>query len=151
MELGPRIARGATLKLGAIAAVRRDNLLLLTRREDNGLWCLPGGGVDAGESWAEAAVREVREETGLDIEVTSVLGVYTNPGQVVVYADGRRRQIFGVCFRAQVRDGTAGLSDEVTEVRWVTKDEAAGLPIVPLHRDLVPQAFEAPDAPTTFV
>jgi len=44
--------------------------VVLTRREDLGIWCLPGGGVDAGESVAHAAIREVREETGLDVRLT---------------------------------------------------------------------------------
>ncbi len=151
VAFGDRVTRGADLKLGATAAVVRDGRLLLTRREDNGLWCLPGGGVDSGESWSEAAVREVREETGLEVDVDGVLGVYTDPDQVIVYADGRLRQIFGVCFRAHVLDGSAGCSDEVTEVRWVDAQEAARLPTVPLHRDLVTRAFTPSDSPATFV
>lgn len=151
VRFGAGITRGAALKAGAIAAVMSGGRLLLTRRRDNGLWCIPGGGMDAGETWSQAAVREVREETGLHIDIDGVLGVYGNPDQAVVYADGRLKQIIGVCFRAHVRDGAAGSSDEVSEVRWVTGQEASRLPIVPLHRGLVTQAFEAPDSPASYV
>ncbi|NNG39503.1 NUDIX domain-containing protein [Flexivirga sp. ID2601S] len=124
--------------------MRDGDRLLLTRREDNGLWCLPGGGVEPGETWSEAAVREVREETGLVVSADDVLAAYSNPDVVVVYADGRRNAIFGVCFRAHVVQGSAGLSDEVTQVAWLTKAETERLPIVPAHRPLVRAAFELP-------
>ena len=140
---GPRIARDAAQKIGASVAVLRDGRLLITRREDNGLWCLPGGGVDAGETWSEAAVREALEETGLEIAIDGVLSAYADPDVVVCYPDGHRTQIFGVCFRAHAVVGEPGLSDEVTEVRWVTREEAAGLPFIPSARRLVPQAFQS--------
>jgi 8-oxo-dGTP pyrophosphatase MutT (NUDIX family) len=75
IEHGDRIGVTADLRAGAAAAVRDGDRLLLTRRSDNGQWCLPGGGVDAGERPAEAAIREVREETGLTIRVTGLLVV----------------------------------------------------------------------------
>ena len=53
--------------------------LLLVHKTDNDLWALPGGGMDVGESMAETVVREVKEETGIDVEVTGVVGIYTNP------------------------------------------------------------------------
>lgn len=138
---GPRIGRGARQKLGAGVAIMRDGRLLVTRRADNGLWCLPGGGVDAGETWSEAAIREAREETGLDVVIDGVLSVYTDPDVVISYADGHQAQVFGVCFRARVVSGEAGPSDEVTQVRWVTEQEAARLPFIPTSRPLVAAAF----------
>ncbi|MBO1755138.1 dihydrofolate reductase [Allobranchiibius sp. CTAmp26] len=139
---GPRIARGARQKIGASVAVMHEGRLLVTRREDNGLWCLPGGGVDAGETWSEAAVREAREETGLEVAIDGVLAAYADPDVVVAYPDGHHKQIFGVCFRAHPVAGEAGTSDEVTETRWVTRQEATGLPFIPTARRLVPQAFD---------
>ncbi|MBO1768006.1 dihydrofolate reductase [Allobranchiibius sp. GilTou38] len=142
---GPRIARGARQKIGASVAVMHEGRLLVTRREDNGLWCLPGGGVDAGETWSEAALREAREETGLEVAIDGVLAAYTDPNVVVAYPDGHHTQIFGVCFRAHPVAGEAGISEEVTETRWVTREEAAGLPLIPTARRLVPQAFDTGD------
>jgi ADP-ribose pyrophosphatase YjhB (NUDIX family) len=56
-----------------------DRRILLTKREDFEVWCLPGGGVDPRESLAETAVREVREETGLEVRLTGLVGIYSRP------------------------------------------------------------------------
>jgi ADP-ribose pyrophosphatase YjhB (NUDIX family) len=66
--------------VAAIVAIIHDGKILLTRREDFEVWCLPGGGVEDGESLAEAAIREAKEETGLDVELTRLVGVYSRVG-----------------------------------------------------------------------
>lgn len=66
--------------LAVIVAVIHENKVLLTKREDFEVWCLPGGGVEEGESLAEAGIREVKEETGLDVELTRLVGVYSRMG-----------------------------------------------------------------------
>jgi 8-oxo-dGTP pyrophosphatase MutT (NUDIX family) len=142
-EYGDRIGATAALRIGATAAVLDGERLLLTKRSDNGEWCLPGGGIDPGERPAEAAEREVLEETGLTVRVTELLGVYSNPDVVVVYPDGNRVQIVGVLFRAEPVDGVAGLSNEVTEVGWFTAEEAAELTVIANHEPLLPTAFGA--------
>ncbi len=63
--------------LGVTAAIMRDGQILLTKREDFEVWCLPGGHVDPGESIAQAAIREAREETGLEVRLTRLVGVYS--------------------------------------------------------------------------
>jgi 8-oxo-dGTP pyrophosphatase MutT (NUDIX family) len=141
IEHGDRIGATASLRPGASAAVRDGDRLLLTRRSDNGQWCLPGGGVDAGERPAETAIREVREETGLTIKVTGLLGVYSDPDLVVRYPDGSRVQIFAICFWAEPVEGIAGLSDEVTDVGWFTAAEAAALDIVDTQRPVLATAY----------
>ncbi len=140
-EYGERIGATAVLRVGAAAAVLDGDRLLLTRRSDNGEWCLPGGGVDPGERPAETAQREVLEETGLAVRVTDLLGVYSDPDVVVSYPDGNRAQIVGILFRAEQVEGTAGLSDEVTEVGWFTAEEAAQLTLIANHVPLLPTAF----------
>src|SRR5262245_3038067 len=78
----------------AVSAVVADEAgeLVLQRRADNGLWALPGGVVEVGESVAQAVVREVKEETGLDVEPVGLVGVYSDPRHVIAYADGEVRQ-----------------------------------------------------------
>jgi ADP-ribose pyrophosphatase YjhB (NUDIX family) len=66
--------------LAVIVAVIKDGKVLLTKREDFEVWCLPGGGVEDGESLAEAGIREAKEETGLDVELTRLVGVYSRMG-----------------------------------------------------------------------
>jgi ADP-ribose pyrophosphatase YjhB (NUDIX family) len=65
--------------LGVAVALLHDGKILLTKREDADSWCLPGGAVDDGESLAAAAVREVREETGLVVRLTRLVGLYSRP------------------------------------------------------------------------
>jgi ADP-ribose pyrophosphatase YjhB (NUDIX family) len=62
-----------------VAVIDSDQRVLLTRREDFEVWCLPGGAVDEGESLAEAAVREVHEETGLEVRLLHLVGIYSRP------------------------------------------------------------------------
>jgi ADP-ribose pyrophosphatase YjhB (NUDIX family) len=65
--------------LGVNIAIIFNGKILLTKREDFEVWCLPGGGVENGESVAQTAIREAREETGLIIELTHLIGVYSRP------------------------------------------------------------------------
>jgi ADP-ribose pyrophosphatase YjhB (NUDIX family) len=72
-------------------AVIQDGKILLTQREDFETWCLPSGGVEEGEDLAQAAIRETKEETGLDVQLTRVVGIYSrtgswSPGYIVLFA-----------------------------------------------------------------
>ncbi|MFI7155852.1 NUDIX hydrolase [Micromonospora chalcea] len=116
--------------------------VLLIQRTDNGLWALPGGGQDFGEYIAETAVRETREEAGVEIEVTSVVGIYTNPNHVVEYSDGEVRQQFSICFRGRYVSGQPTPSDESSEVRWVAREELDNLTIHPSMRLRIDHGFE---------
>ncbi|HEY3557807.1 MAG TPA: NUDIX domain-containing protein [Kribbella sp.] len=140
-EFGERIGASARLRIGPAAAVMDGDRLLLTKRTDNGEWCLPGGAIEPGERPAEAAERETLEETGLSVRVTGLIGVYSNPDVVVVYPDGNRVQIVGMVFRAEAVGGEAGSSVEVSESGWFTAAEAAELTVIAGHRPLLPAVF----------
>lgn len=108
--------------------------LLLVHKTDNNLWALPGGGVDVGESVAQAAVREVKEETGIDVEVTGLVGLYTDPRHVMAYDDGEVRQQFSICFTTRLLGGEVATSSETSEVEFVDVDRIDELPIHPSMR-----------------
>ncbi|MBI4336816.1 MAG: NUDIX domain-containing protein [Chloroflexi bacterium] len=85
-------------KLVAVAVVVRDRRLLFVRRASDpgmGLWSLPGGYVDRGEVVEEAVRREVREETGLEVEAESLLGLYSEAGNPVAMAVYLAREVGG--------------------------------------------------------
>ena len=119
----------------AVAAVVLDDLgrVLMIERANNGLWAIPGGAQDVGETTAAAAVREVREETGVDVEVTGLVGIYSDPRHVIAYDDGEVRQEFSICFRARTIGGRLTPSSESKQVHWVDPDRLAELNI---HRSV---------------
>ena len=86
----------------AIVRNERGELLLM-HKTDNDLWALPGDGMDVGESMSDTVIREVKEETGIDVEVTGVVGIYTNPNHVMAYDDGEVRQQCSICFTTRAR------------------------------------------------
>lgn len=118
----------------SVVVVDESGRVLLQRRTDNGMWALPGGKMDLGESLAECGIRETREETGLDIEITGIVGTYTNPGHVFAYADGEVRQEFSICLLGRPIGGELQTSDESHEVAWFTPVETDELPMVPSIR-----------------
>lgn len=101
----------------------------MQRRSDSGNWSFPGGVMDIGETLEQCVIRETKEETGLDIEVTGLLGIYTDPRHVIEYADGEIRQEFNITFYGRVCGGQIAVSNESTEVRFLRLDELAELPV----------------------
>ncbi|MGW2559644.1 NUDIX hydrolase [Streptomyces sp. NPDC001514] len=121
--------------------------ILLQRRRDNDLWALPGGGMDMTDSLPGTAVREVKEETGLDVEVTGLVGTYTDPRHIIEYSDGEVRRQFNVCFRARVIGGDLSISDESTELRFVDTSELEALPMHHTQRLRLAHYLENRDQP----
>jgi ADP-ribose pyrophosphatase YjhB (NUDIX family) len=104
--------------------------VLLIRRSDNDNWAVPGGAIDLGESMVQAAVRETREETGIDCEITGLVGIYTDPKHVLLYtSNGEARQEFSIVLTARAVDGSPAPSDESREVAWVPREELDSYPM----------------------
>ncbi|PWU43192.1 NUDIX hydrolase [Micromonospora globispora] len=116
--------------------------VLLIHRTDNGLWSLPGGGQEIGETVAQTAVRETREETGIDVDVVGLVGVYSDPGHVIEYSNGEVRQQFSLCFRARPLRGQLTPSDESGDVRWVGRGGLENLSIHPSTRLRIKHGYE---------
>lgn len=140
---GERIGKNAQLMIGCSALIYDDKRekILLTRRTDNGRWCLPGGAMEAGESLTEACAREVLEETGLQVRVGRLIGVYSTPHRIIAYADGNRRQIVGHSFEAVVTGGELILSDETTEFGYFSPDEMDRMDLMEHHIERIRDAL----------
>ena len=93
--------------------------VLMHRRSDNGLWAIPGGALETGETAEAAVVREVREETGYDVEALRLVGIYSDPKETTVeYPDGNTTSWVAILFECRIIGGAPRLSDETTEVAW---------------------------------
>ena len=103
--------------LAVIVAVIDDDKVLLTKREDFEVWCLPGGSVEDGESLAEAGLREAKEETGLDVELTRLVGVYSRMG-------GGMHDVHAVLYTAKpIGGGLKTQPNETIEVAYFSFDQ----------------------------
>ena len=135
---GDRIGKQGRIRLGCSAAIfDEQGRVLLTERQDNGQWCLPGGGMDPGESAAEACEREVLEETGLSVRVKRFVGVYSHPDQLTVYSETDKFQIVALHFEAEVMGGELGLSDETSDFGYFTMEEIEGLDMLGRHKERI--------------
>lgn len=139
----------ATRVVPAASAVvaDEDGRLLLAKRTDNDLWTIPGGTMKPGETITETAVREVKEETGIDVEVVSLVGIYSNPQHVVEYSDGEIRQQFSVCFVCRRIGGEVATSDETSEVGYFSCDEMVAMDIHPSIRLRIQHFLDNRDEP----
>lgn len=102
------------------AVVVRDEELMLTRRgiePHKGDWDLPGGYIEVGEHPEEALVREMREETGLEIEIMDMLGIFLD-----TYGDGGTDTL-NICYIARVTSGEETPASDITEIAWFSPDE----------------------------
>jgi ADP-ribose pyrophosphatase YjhB (NUDIX family) len=110
-----------------VIVVNHAGAILLIRRTDNGNWALPGGGIDLGESVAQAAVRETFEESGIECVITGIVGIYSDPKHVIFYtSDGEARQELSIVLTARLLGGQPTPSSESSEVRWVPESELPG-------------------------
>ncbi len=126
----PNAPKPNSLVVAVSAVVTNDaGEILLHRRSDNELWSVPGGAMELGESIAEAVTREVKEETGFDVEPERLVGVYSDPGHIVAYSDGEVRQQFSICFACRVVGGDFAESDESLDVRFFAPADVSQLPM----------------------
>lgn len=127
----PEAPDANSLVPAASAIVVDDQVrLLLHRRRDNDKWALPGGKMELGESVAGCAIREVKEETGLEVAPVSIVGIYSDPRHVFAYDDGEVRQEFSICLLMRWVGGTLAVSEESHELAFFTPDEIEELPMV---------------------
>lgn len=112
-----------------------DDRLLLVRQADHGRWGLLGGAMDPGESPAESAVREVREEIGVDVVLGPIIGVLSGPKYEIEYDDGDRNAYVTIVFGPCRLDGEiVPDGEEVLEARWFSPAELSTADLHPFSR-----------------
>jgi 8-oxo-dGTP pyrophosphatase MutT (NUDIX family) len=130
----------------AAAFVERDGEILLIQRSDNGKWSMPGGTMEFGESLTACVVRETLEETGIHIQCTGLVGVFTDPLHRVEYDNGEVRQQFAIVYRATYLFGELTMSPESPRVEWVPYAKAFDLDMDPSQRIRLTWAIQHPSA-----
>ncbi|MEV0461432.1 NUDIX domain-containing protein [Nocardia tengchongensis] len=131
----PNAPAANSVRPSAGAFVRRGDEVLLICRSDNGNWSMPGGAHDPGESLSRTAVRETQEETGVDVRLTGIVGIFTDPLHVIHYTSNDEvRQEFTIIYRAEAIGGEPTTSDESTFVEWVPVERIPTLTMDPSQR-----------------
>jgi 8-oxo-dGTP pyrophosphatase MutT (NUDIX family) len=126
----PRAPKANSLVVAVAVVVRDDDgKLLMIQRSDNGLWALPGGAQDIGETTREAAIREVEEEASISVEITGISGIYSDPRHIIAYDDGEIRQEFSIVFHGRPVGGTLRGSNESIHAVWVNPADVPALNI----------------------
>jgi len=125
--------------------------LLLLHRKDNDKWTMPGGTLDFGESLTDCATREAREETGLQIRITGLIGTYTDPHILIAYSDGEVRQEFTFVYAAEIEAGDLKIDDESKEASWVSLKSAIELPLAESQRRRLKDVVEYQKDRLTFL
>ncbi len=130
----------ATPKVAVNAVVFNDKKeVLLAKRTDNGMWCIPGGHVDLGETLAQACLRELYEETGLRGEVIRLVGIYSDPQNSLHIAQGSEWHTVRVSFLCKVVGGTMTASEETSEIKYFEMDHLPTL--ITDHAQRIRDAF----------
>ncbi|MCI0441200.1 MAG: NUDIX hydrolase N-terminal domain-containing protein [Chloroflexi bacterium] len=122
--------------IGAEGVVFHEDRILLIRREDNGLWAIPGGLVEVGETLAESAARELREEAGVRGRVTRLLGVFDSR----LWASRSKSHLYHFLFLVETDNPTPKAGPETTDARFFAEDELP--PLSPGHDLRMPLVFK---------
>ena len=125
------VGGGELLQLPSVSVALRDaqGRVLLARHVEGGVWLLPGGSIEPGEVPTDAAIREMREETGLEVRIIGLVGVFGGPPFVVQYANGDRTSYVMAVYEAALAGGEeAPDMKELLELRFCSEHEARALP-----------------------
>ena len=132
----PEAPKANSLVVAVSAVILNDSgEILMIERTDSGRWSIPGGAMEPGEAVSAAVERELLEETGYQVRVDRLVGVFADPEHIIEFDDGEVRQEFSICFRGVTIGGDARTSSESSQVVWLSRDKLTDHDIHPsIHR-----------------
>lgn len=131
-----------------IVVANDDGDILVVRWIDDGSLTLPGGGMSLGESIAQTAIRQTRDETGIEVGLTGLVGIYTDPRHVIAYTDdGEVRQEFSIVFTGTPIRGALRAGSESSDVFWASPDSIAGARTHPTMQQSIAHYLEGRPGP----
>ncbi|MGR2805336.1 NUDIX domain-containing protein [Vibrio harveyi] len=123
-ELRSKVGNQVLMIPGVAAVILNESNQLLLQKKSDGSWSLPAGMIEPGESPSQAVIREVREETGLAVEVERVLGVFGGEGFGFAYPNGDQVEYTVIMFKCQQTGQFAeDLDEETSELAWFSKSD----------------------------
>lgn len=126
----------------AVAILNSNHELLMLHRKDNKKWTMPGGTMEFGESLTDCALREVKEESGLDVVIKDIIGTYTDPNIRVAYSDGEVRQEFTIVYYGEALNYSVSLDDESSQYEWVSLEKILELPLADSQKRRIQDVIE---------
>ncbi|MFZ3228973.1 MAG: NUDIX domain-containing protein [Pseudobdellovibrio sp.] len=114
--------------------------VFLVKRMDNGTWCMPGGAQDLGETPKQCAIREFKEESGYDVQILDIVGVFSSLNYKYVHYQWKENEFVHILFYGKIVSGAAEISNETTAVGWFSVHE---LPLMmDGHTDRILKAYD---------
>ena len=133
--------------LGAgVGVVDRRHRLLLVRRRVDAAWAMPGGHIELGESFEACARREFREETGHDVSLVGLLGVYSNPSYAIERSGEGYVHYLGVFFDGRIGERIGDPDEEIMAIGWFAGDTLPS-PIWPPDQPIISDALSTGGRP----
>ena len=128
-----------TIRTNVAVLVRNQSgQIMLERRKDCGMWCVPGGRIEPGESIKQTAIREILEETGFQVRITRLLGVYSGPGDRIVRYPDNVFQSVDILIEAEIVSGKSAISSESEEIKFFSLAELPDISeIIPPARQVI--------------
>lgn len=127
-----------SMRIGVVALIEHGHQLLMELRSDSDYWALIGGSIEPDESAANAVIREVREETGLEVQDVKLFGIFSDPSRIASYPDGNVFRIVTIAFHVRVMT-TEGMraSHESRLVRFQPFSALTNIDVPPTHRHIL--------------
>ncbi len=125
----------------AVAIIDNEKILML-KRTDNGKWTMPGGTMELNESLVNCAVREVKEETGLEVLVKEVIGTYTDPDIRIEYSDGEVRREFTIVYYGVTSNGNVIIDEESSAYAWIPLSKVIDYPMADSQKKRIQDVLE---------